>query len=1430
MCRYVIVLFICLAYSKKIICQSPSVEFDKLTSKPFQSPQAASLAKYIEVPISYYTGLAQNSIPIYEIKSDDISVPISLSYHGSGIKVSEEASWVGLGWTLDVAGIISHDIKGDDDEWGSNHQFNKVYPTEITDIYAEYSHAESRIGSPNAIYDDQGNTYTTANLQTVLLGGQSVDGEPDIYAYNFGKYSGKIFSGKGEWVDVNHNNIRFTSLGGTGFIAYTPDGYTYSFMTVEKAWSYPTPHATNTAYYLTSIVSPKGRVVNFQYKTFKTIVDENGWSSQFPNLSSAWGNDATVLQLPFLSEKFATHTFISSDGAIVSPKDATGWSQSYSASSTTGIYLDKIIFDNGYINFVKSSRSDLYGFKLDKIEVYNSSNTKIKSVNFSYGYFESNTNDDDMYNTSKVSHLPVNAVTYSYYPTSFRNKRLKLYNITIGPDLYTFDYNEASLPYKTSFNQDFWGYYNGSKNNPSLIPDYRLYSLMVNISNTFSSWIGADRTPNDNYIQAGMLKKIYYPTGGYVEFTYETNKFIDFTLKNTSSGSLIQQGGIDAGVGIQKFYFTLSSTTICNIIGGLYCNGMLDMNSQSYNCGCYTCNYDLNNTLYAKIEKVDPISHNTIQAYPAWVFDQGNNTVRNANGYINLPNQSFDPGTYCITVNYPDNHNPSGSIPNNRRAELYVNYYNEVGGQTSHVLTGAGLRVNKIKYYDPTKNQSLEKEYSYETGRLMHFPLFYSDAEMTYTDDCHCKDDYMVSSKYHGYYLYSTPATPHSFSANGSLGGYDKVTETILGTPYAGKSQYEYNNRPDNTNTQPNIYIPGVPSTAYLDNGFLKKMSIFDKDNNVIKEVSNTPAISIANTYWSFKSRLSLDAIGMKYTFNNYIQLSFYPIQVGKALTIQTVTKDYSNGAFIKTQKDFQYNDKGYLKEEKLTNSKTNSITTNYIYPFDYTGVTSGWINDLKMKNFIEVPLEKTVKKDGLVIGGSFVSYSTAGGRYVPNQVYSIETLMPKNILSTAPNGTIPDDMKLQGTITYDGPNILEQQKINDVNHSYLWGYNNTYPVAEAINASSNEIYATSFEEGGWDSKMSFSGSRVHSGNNAGYINNTTAGEIYSYSSTRLSLNLTASKKFHYSGWIYSSGPSAEIFLMMTTTVGGSYTSTSNIVSPASNANKWVLVEKDVDVPANVKEIWLRVDNNSTGSVWFDDLRLYPSDAQMTTYTYNPLIGMTSQSDVNNRINYYLYDGLGRLSSVKDKDGNIVKTYCYNYAGQLTNCRTSFQNLTVSKTFIKNDCTDTAFCGEEVDAVVNAGEFTSDSSQEEADSLAAAYLDTTGQSYANSHGNCLPRMSLILSNYEHIAGFTIQFTSVVDSSKVYILDFPEDADSTLTFQNIPQGRYNILISKTDNAQSFVFTVSGPNGDIQVNSDKASWVNVPVNGSTFNKIAIGIFQQ
>ncbi|HMI61295.1 MAG TPA: hypothetical protein VK518_10310, partial [Puia sp.] len=69
-----------------------------------------------------------------------------------------------------------------------------------------------------------------------------------------------------------------------------------------------------------------------------------------------------------------------------------------------------------------------------------------------------------------------------------------------------------------------------------------------------------------------------------------------------------------------------------------------------------------------------------------------------------------------------------------------------------------------------------------------------------------------------------------------------------------------------------------------------------------------------------------------------------------------------------------------------------------------------------------------------------------------------------------------------------------------------------------------------------------------------------------------------------------------------------------------------------------------------------DDIRIFPADAQMSTYTYQPLVGITSELDPAGHCTTYEYDNLNRISLVRDKDKNILKKYCYDYAGQPMNC------------------------------------------------------------------------------------------------------------------------------------------------------------------------------
>ena len=83
----------------------------------FRTPEAAAFKKYGEESVNEYTGTADISVPLYTIKCKDIEIPVVLRYDASGIKVEQEASWVGLGWNLTVGGCINYVCAGSHDQY-----------------------------------------------------------------------------------------------------------------------------------------------------------------------------------------------------------------------------------------------------------------------------------------------------------------------------------------------------------------------------------------------------------------------------------------------------------------------------------------------------------------------------------------------------------------------------------------------------------------------------------------------------------------------------------------------------------------------------------------------------------------------------------------------------------------------------------------------------------------------------------------------------------------------------------------------------------------------------------------------------------------------------------------------------------------------------------------------------------------------------------------------------------------------------------------------------------------------------------------------------------------------------------------------------------------------------------------------------------------
>jgi len=135
-------------------------------------------------------------------------------------------------------------------------------------------------------------------------------------------------------------------------------------------------------------------------------------------------------------------------------------------------------------------------------------------------------------------------------------------------------------------------------------------------------------------------------------------------------------------------------------------------------------------------------------------------------------------------------------------------------------------------------------------------------------------------------------------------------------------------------------------------------------------------------------------------------------------------------------------------------------------------------------------------------------------------------------------------------------------------------------------------------------------------------------------------------------------------------------------------------------------------------------VRLHPKDAIMTTYTYEPLTGMTSMTDARGMITYYEYDEMQRLTTVRDFEKNILKQICYNYAGQAVDCLSGsnvvlYVNQPISQVFTRDNCSP----GQHpvpYTYTIPAGWFTSTISQADADARAQEELEANGQKIANT--------------------------------------------------------------------------------------------------------------
>ena len=468
------------------------------------SPQAASLARYGEYPVSYATGVPDISIPIYTIKLGSYSLPISISYHASGIKVADVASTVGLGWTLNAGGAISRTVEGAPDfrhELGEADNEGRQYET----YYRDGTHLGELIAEAA---DTDGSSLYNLQYMAIAPDIPEFDTASDRYTYNFAGKGGvfRYSHADGGFVPLGYHpfHIDFVrgqawDLGESYFYIADTDGTDYIFGKTERTGVADDENRIDVStWYLTKISSGSGDIT-FRY----TEGQEYVWSTY--------------------SEKLNTGTYYtykkSGDGTWDMTEVVDSRTEGRSVKYTCRpVLLSAIEWDGNEIRFTYADdREDKWKTRLVRIEVVNRDGEVLKTVTLG------------------------NA---SYWGNNNSNKRMMLRSVTLSDEgEYSFDYdtsrgylpsyrvigNDEVTAVKQYCHEDFWGYYTG--------PADRLYYPRGLLERVFSHYSlrhpetildkCGDRLPVESYGKYGILKRITYPTGGFTDFKFEQNMLRD---------------------------------------------------------------------------------------------------------------------------------------------------------------------------------------------------------------------------------------------------------------------------------------------------------------------------------------------------------------------------------------------------------------------------------------------------------------------------------------------------------------------------------------------------------------------------------------------------------------------------------------------------------------------------------------------------------------------------------------------------------------------------------------------------------------------------------------------------------------------------------------------------------------------------------------
>lgn len=1175
-------LFLALALvSVKALSQAQDQDPLKFDVIP-PGPEAASIGKFVDQPVSAYTGVPNIDIPIYTLKSYELSVPVSLSYHASGLKWEEIPSWVGAGWTLNAGGIVSRSIRGRNDE-------DPVFGYFMTEASGGFDIPSFFSGST---FIDDNFDYVSPNcedgetpqqyLDVLYASMGGLDLEPDQFFFSLPDgQSGKfIFSRSRQMRLFPHQFATITydtnSTSGILFDKWMitgKDGTKYFFEKQETS--------TNS--------SPCKNLPSGKDET-RSVPDVEAVSSwKLVRMENASGSD--YIDFKYVTETYSYTTRMSTtsydriSGTVLPP------AASICNNNTTvsGWRLDEITTKSGYkVKFVATTnRTDLSGSKrLDQIKIFHN-DTFLKRFDLTYS-----------------STIFTMAAVQEFFEESGNTAKVPSYEFTY------YEENPAGHNYsRESESLDHWGYYNGADNSV-------LFSSAVlsNVNDTY--YAGANRQANLEACRWMTLKQIRYPTGGTVNYEYELNDFSNEPGGSLNFDHLSQLELIDS------IEFTVTNTF--HSIFPVTKSKPFTLSENTPVVLFYEIPRRLDNDepvtgLNARISKSSGASFTTMS------FVAGNTQVDSSPVYT-----TFTPGNYTLYGEFTDDED----VFDPGTQKFYVRIYRVKDIQAlvqAGEIKGGGLRIKKIQSIG---DNTFTKTYSYvssatgkSSGKLFTFPYYSYFQEMDNKINSPLGPGCILPDFHEGgigtVLVRSNAPTVSLGVSQGGYVGYSEVTE-YLGdtTTNNGYTVYTFTNTPDN---QDGLY-PFVPSQSFsYKNGLALTTKVYTSANKIAQETGNTYTYQndLLSTIQGVKvaQATTTGCTGCAYrTFTHH----YYSEPTERVLLESSNTRVYDifSDNYLETTSAFMYNayDQVTQKSETVSNDTHRRKYTHYNYH----------------ETFKTSPVQEYAYYAPASLGSPNQQFEFIDGvsrDYLspqkPTDIYLLETTHQVYMTSLHPPNSSysPDSLGLfkhRLHVDYDTlGNAIAVTRTGDPSvTTYIWDSVGIFPIAQVINTTPANAAFTSFEgsshEGGWTFTLS-----QHSAEKTGR-------QCHRLNQSVVKSGLTSSKKYIVSYWARDGVP----------TINGVIKSND---ASSTDADGWKYYEKTV---YNVSTVTI----SGTGSIKIDELRLYPIEAQMTTYSYDVQKGLISSTDVNNMTTFYSYNSRRQLEFVRDFEQNILKKNEYRYA------------------------------------------------------------------------------------------------------------------------------------------------------------------------------------